>query len=143
MTTPRARVLTKEGGSSVKARERGSILVEAVMGLLFVILPLFAFQIELLRLAQYHALFHKMTFHYVRFLALGESERAAKQEAGRIPRAALSQREAKHLVRFSDFIAEENSHRLEGRIRYRYAGFFSFWKPRIQLTKSCQFYLSH
>ena len=142
MTTRRVRIRIKEGGNRLKAGQKGSVLVEAVLSLMLVILPLLAFHIELLRLAQYHALFHKMAFQYVRLLGLGESESEAKAVAFRLPRTAFREREAIHIVRYADFTPEEKTRGIEGRVRYRYSGFFTFWKPRIQLTKSCQFFLS-
>ena len=121
---------------------KGSILVETALALGFVILPLTAFFFDLIRLSERHALLHHICFMYTRARALGDSEAVARADAIGFYRGVLPEKEIQSFHRALHTDTEKKGDKILGRVRYRYAGWFSLFHVRFQVTKRCPFYLS-
>lgn len=116
---------------------RGSILIEATLSFLLLILPTLAFQIEVTRAAQNLAVLHVAAFHFVRQRALGvPSGKARLLTGGRYTR--LLPTWERRLVDWESW--KDTSDRIHARLRVRYGTFFPFLQERKQLTRRCQFY---
>jgi hypothetical protein len=123
-----------------KRSPRGSILLEGVLSLFFIVLPLSGLQLELIRSAQYQVMFHHLSFLFVRSVALGSEQRIAFNRAIEVVTTGLGQGERLRIQRRSETFLEEGPRGLVGRVRYRYPGLLvPFFHSRPQTTKRCLF----
>ncbi len=121
-------------------RFSGQVLVEGVLLILLVIVPLTVLGTEIFRASTTHALFHAMSFHFAREVALGETEATARHSAWGLLPGAWPERLQRHLQRHSDFWVTGKARGMTGSIRYRYPSLLPYLHERFQVTKSCPFY---
>lgn len=118
----------------------GSILVEAVLALSFIILPGMALQLELVRGVLNRAILHAAAFQYARHRGLGSEKRTALLATKNLTRLLLSseRRQAGSLLHWEDGIYPSRQ-QVWSRVRVRYPTFFPFLKDRSQVTETCRF----
>jgi hypothetical protein len=106
-------------------RAKGSILIEGLLVLSFLMIPVVGLNLELIRAGQKQVELHDFCFSYTRCRALGGKDTQCRNFGGPIPHQ-----------RSTAFI---DSKGIEGKAVIRYYGFFRFLHDRFQMTKRCHF----
>lgn len=130
-------------GLAVRDRTRGSLLVEAVIGLSLVCMACVA-NLELVRRSFYEVLLHHGAFLAVRGAVFGTPPSLPAQ---RFWNAALGTERAKGFRRQTDFSLQRYSDGVLVRAHFSYPSWFQFplengLKRSFEVTRKCHFVLS-
>lgn len=120
---------------------RGSILVEAVLALSFVVIPALALQLEIARVVLNRALLHASVFHFVRHRGLGSSKRTALLATRPLTNRLLKweRRQARAFEHWEE--GQYPSRReLWAKVQVRYLTWFPWVQNQMQVTESCRFF---
>lgn len=132
-------------GTKERAANKGSILVEAVFGIVPFTLLLFL-SIELFRAGYLHVLLQQSAFVYTRDRALGKTERESRKDVYEFLDEALGRVVGGDMRRDLDFESKLLGRTVEGKVHLRYPMLIKFemvtgdrFKHHMEITKSCQF----
>lgn len=121
-------------------RMRGSVLVEAVLALSFVVIPAIAVQFELIRTVWNRVVLQVSAFQFVRHRALGSSKAEAIAATRELTAVLLKSEkwQTRRLEHWEDGLYPSKNE-VWSRVQVRYRTWFPFLQRQVQVTESCRF----